>query len=160
METVEVKPRISLKNILYATDFSPIADSAAPYALELARNHGAKVFALHVRPLEIYGMAPPESWPVLREASDEQARQQAAYLDRSFEEVNTKPWSKKATFGIVSRHIEQDHIDLIVVGTHGPGGVSRKFCSDRSPKRFFAALPAPCSPLVLAFILLRYAPAA
>jgi nucleotide-binding universal stress UspA family protein len=82
--TTELKTRISLKNILYASDFSPVAENAAPYALELARRYGSKVFAVHVRPLEIYGMAPPESWPVLREAAEALAKEQAAQLNRSF----------------------------------------------------------------------------
>ena len=44
MKAMKAKARVSLRNILYATDFSPVAESAAPYARELARNYGAKVF--------------------------------------------------------------------------------------------------------------------
>ena len=49
MKALETVTRISLKNILYTTDFSPTAEAAAPFAWELARRYGAKVIALHVR---------------------------------------------------------------------------------------------------------------
>ena len=43
MKALETVTRISLKNILYTTDFSPTAEAAAPYAWELAKRCGAKV---------------------------------------------------------------------------------------------------------------------
>jgi nucleotide-binding universal stress UspA family protein len=86
-KAMDAKTRITLKNILFASDFSAIAENASPYALELARRFGARIFAVHVRPLEIYGMAPPESWPILREASDFQAKEEAMRLNDIFCEV-------------------------------------------------------------------------
>src|SRR5581483_5628281 len=88
MALTTTKPCVSLQNILYTTDFSSIAENAASYALEFARIYKAKVVALHVRPVEVYGMAPPESWPALREAADAQANQQAEYLARRFAGVS------------------------------------------------------------------------
>ena len=34
---MEARKRIALKNILFATDFSPCSDAALPYAVSLAR---------------------------------------------------------------------------------------------------------------------------
>lgn len=128
MKAMEAKTRISMQNILYATDFSPIAENAAPYALELARSYKAKVFAVHVRPLEIYGMAPPESWPVLREAADAQAKEQADYLDRTFAGVDHEAIVAEGdVWDSVSDCIEKDHIDLVVMGTHGRKGFEKVF---------------------------------
>jgi Universal stress protein family len=62
VKALETVTRISLKNILYTTDFSPTAGAAAPYAWELAKRYGTKVIALHVRLPEVNGMVPPESW--------------------------------------------------------------------------------------------------
>jgi nucleotide-binding universal stress UspA family protein len=62
VKALETVTRISLKNILYTTDFSPTAEAAAPYAWELAKRYGAKLIALHVRPVESNGMVPPEAW--------------------------------------------------------------------------------------------------
>ena len=126
MKTTELRTRISLKNILYASDFSPVAENAAPYALALARRYGSKVFAVHVRPLEIYGMAPPESWPVLREASEALAKEQAAQLNRSFAGVEHEAIVEEGdVWDSVSAHVERDHIDLIVMGTHGRKGLEK-----------------------------------
>src|ERR1700761_2318330 len=120
MRATEVKACVSLQNILYATDFSPIAENAASYALELARTYKARVFALHVRPIEVYGMAPPESWPALREAADEQATQQVEYLDRTFAGVPHEAIVAEGdVWEFVREHIEKDHIDFLVLGTHG-----------------------------------------
>jgi Universal stress protein family len=62
VKALETVTRISLKSILYTTDFSPTAEAVAPYTWELAQRYGAKVIALHVRPPEVNGMFPPESW--------------------------------------------------------------------------------------------------
>lgn len=126
MKLMDAKTRISLKNILYLTDFSPVAEGAAPYVLELARRYGARVFAVHVRGPEIYGMAPPESWPVLVEAAQELAQEQAKNLSELFAGVEHEAiievgdvWD--ATSGL----IEKDKIDLIVLGTHGRKGFEK-----------------------------------
>ena len=50
MKTVEAVSRIALKNILFATDFSPCSNAALPYALSIARRYGAKFYAAHVLP--------------------------------------------------------------------------------------------------------------
>jgi len=126
MKLANAKTRISLKNILYLTDFSPVAESAAPYALELARRYGAKVFAMHVRGPEIYGMAPPESWPVLVEAAQELARQQAKNLCELFAQAEHEAIIEIGdVWEAASALIEKNDIDLIVLGTHGRQGVEK-----------------------------------
>lgn len=128
MKAMEVSSCISLKNILYATDFSPIAETAAAYALALARSYKAKVYALHVRPVEMYGMAPPESWPMLREAADAQAQEQADYLNRTFAGVDHEAIVAEGdVWEFMSGSIQKDHIDLIVMGTHGRKGLEKVF---------------------------------
>jgi len=128
MEACETKSCVSIQNILYATDFSPISENAAFYAFELARIYKAKVFALHVRPIEVYGMAPPESWPALREAADEQAKNQAGYLAKRFAGVPHQAIVAEGDiWEFVREHIEKDHIDFIVMGTHGRKGLGKVF---------------------------------
>jgi len=46
METLHALPSIQVKNILFATDFSPAATSAAAYAAEIAKHYGAKAIRL------------------------------------------------------------------------------------------------------------------
>jgi nucleotide-binding universal stress UspA family protein len=126
MRAAETQTRVSIKNILYATDFSPIAEAAAPYALELARRYGSKVFALHVRPLQIYGLAPAESWPDLRAAAEEQAKDQAKHMDKLFQDVeHAAVIGEGDIWEVISMILEKNRIDLIVLGTHGRKGLEK-----------------------------------
>jgi nucleotide-binding universal stress UspA family protein len=46
--------QVVLRNILFATDFSAPSMRALPYAANLAREYGAKLYASHVVPIESY----------------------------------------------------------------------------------------------------------
>jgi len=80
MKTLDAKPRIELKNILFATDFSPAAAAALPYAARLAKRFGAKLFALHVRTPVINPMTPPAGWPALEKAAEQEERERRESL--------------------------------------------------------------------------------
>lgn len=126
MKTLETATAVSFRNILYLTDFSPIAEHAGSSALELARRYRAKVFALHVRPLQIFSMAPVEAWPSLREAADLIAQDQVQYLNRVFEKVEHEVTIDEGDiWAYVSQAIEKHNIDLIVMGTSGRKGLDK-----------------------------------
>ena len=48
MEKVACSTGISIKNILFLTDFSEPSEAALPFATSIARGYGARVYALHV----------------------------------------------------------------------------------------------------------------
>ena len=48
MQTLPVSKRITLKNILFATDFSPASNVAFEVASALARDYRARMIAVHV----------------------------------------------------------------------------------------------------------------
>jgi nucleotide-binding universal stress UspA family protein len=58
MQAVQARTRITLKNILFATDFSVASDAAAPIATQIARRYGAKIYGVHVNPADPYVAAP------------------------------------------------------------------------------------------------------
>src|SRR3974390_2959193 len=80
MKAVEAKTRVALKNILFATDFSPAAETALPYAIGLANQYGAKVHGLHVRFQATYPIVGPEAMPQVIEAAEEQAKFEAKQI--------------------------------------------------------------------------------
>src|SRR5450759_2811823 len=80
MNATGTKTRVSLKNILYATDFSPAAEAALPYATGLATRYEAKVHALHVRFPSTYPIVGPEAMPQIIEAAEEQSKLEAQQL--------------------------------------------------------------------------------
>jgi len=126
VKALETVTRISLKNILYTTDFSPTAEAAAPYAWELAKRYGAKVIALHVRPPEVNGMVPPESWAAIHEANERQAKEQAGHLRSLFRGVeNEIDVTEGGIWEVISRTIEEKKVDLVVTGTHGREGFGK-----------------------------------
>jgi nucleotide-binding universal stress UspA family protein len=126
VKALETVTRISLKNILYTTDFSPTAEAAAPFAWELARRYGAKVIALHVRAPEVNGMVPPESWAAIHEAHALQAKQQAEHLKAIFRGVeNEVEVTEGGIWDVISQTIEEKKVDLVVTGTHGREGLGK-----------------------------------
>ena len=92
MQTVEVGKRITLKNVLFATDFSPCSNAALPYALSVASQFGATLHATHVMPTiaEMVLMS-PDGWPTMAEEADEK-RVQACFeqLEKQFQGLPTK----------------------------------------------------------------------
>ena len=133
MRVLETVTRISLKNILYTTDFSPTAEAAAPYASELAKRYGAKVIALHVRPVEANGMVPPEAWAAVHEANELQAKQQAGHLKTLFRGVeNEVEVTEGSIWDEISRNIEEKEVDLLVTGTHGREGFGKVVMGSRA----------------------------
>ncbi len=137
MSAVAAKTRIALKNILFATDFSPSAESALVYALGLAKQYGAKVHGLHVRFPATYPIVGPEAMPQVLEAAEEQAKFEAKQLHEMLASV---PHEVTITEGdlwpTLSEIVEKQKTDLIVMGTHGRTGVSRALLGSAAEEIF------------------------
>jgi len=137
MNAVTAKARITLKNILFATDFSPAAEGALPYAIGLAKQYGAKVHGLHVRFPANYPIVGPEAMPQVLEAAEEQAKFEATQLHEMLEcvphEVTVAEGDLWPTLGEI---VEKQNTDLIVMGTHGRKGVSRALLGSAAAEVF------------------------
>ena len=137
MKAVEARTRIALKNILFATDFSPAAEMALPYAIGLAKQYGAKVHGLHVRFPATYPIVGPEAMPQVIEAAEEQAKFEAKQLHEMLETV---PHEVTVTEGdlwpSLSEIVNKQNTDLIVMGTHGRKGVSRALLGSATEEVF------------------------
>src|ERR1700740_2093725 len=70
MKATEARTRVQFKNILFATDFSSAASAAVPFAAELTKRYGAKLYALHVRPPMVNPITAPLTWRGLEEAAE------------------------------------------------------------------------------------------
>lgn len=126
MTTTAAKTRISLKNILFATDFSPAAEAALPYAIGLAQRYGGTVHGLHVRFPATYPVVGPEAMPQVLQAAQEQAETEAQQLHAM---LNSVPHEVSVGEGevwpMISEIVRKGKTDLIVIGTHGRTGVTR-----------------------------------
>jgi nucleotide-binding universal stress UspA family protein len=121
-------PVATLKNILFATDFSEPSMKAFPYAASLARKFGASVFACHIITPTSLATAAPQSAPYFYEAEYEAATKELDNIVHSpeLEGIKTKALLSSGILGdALQEEIKQNHIDLIVAGTHGRTGLRR-----------------------------------
>jgi len=143
VKTLDVRTRIQLKNILFATDFSPASAAAAPYAAELAKRYGAKLYALHVRPPAVNSMTPPETWKGLEEAARIEGEQEKKKLFDSFAGIQPEVLIKEGDLWLnIAAAIDGHKIDLIVMGTRGRSGI-RKFVLGSVAEEIFRQVPCP-----------------
>ncbi len=126
MNATGTKMRVSLENILYATDFSPAATAALPYAIGLADRYGAKVHGFHVRFPATYPIVGPEAMPQIIEAAEEQAKFEAKQLHELLAGVpHMVSVCEGEMWPLIADAVEKQNTDLIVIGTSGRTGVSR-----------------------------------
>jgi nucleotide-binding universal stress UspA family protein len=137
MNAVATERRIALKNILFATDFSPAAEAALPYAVGLAKQYGGKVHALHVRFPATYPIVGPEAMPQVIEAAEEQAKFEAQQLHDMFAGVpHEVTVAEGDLWPTLNEIVERQKTDLIVMGTHGRKGVSRALLGSAAEEVF------------------------
>lgn len=111
--------------IMFPTDFSPLGDAGLAYATALAKQSGAELLIVHVEepPLaygggELYAGATVVNSDELREA-----------LHRVKPKDPAVPFEHRMVMGSPAREIvrlaDEEHVDLIVMSTHGRTGLSR-----------------------------------
>jgi len=119
--------RVPLKNILYATDFSGHSNAALPYALSIARKYGSKVFVVHVVSLSpLPSSSPTIALQALAAQAVREAKEVMTKLESQLEGIPHKILIRKGDISKeLSRIVDEERIDLIVLGTHGRTGISK-----------------------------------
>ncbi len=126
MKAVEARERIALKNILFATDFSPAADAAAPIAIQIARRYGTKIYGVHVNPFDTYVAAAPDAWAAMAEATEREAKEDAQRLNEQLLDTEHEVVIGVGNiWEVVAKQIEEKGIDLVVLGTRGRTGFGK-----------------------------------
>lgn len=127
MATVEPSTRISLKNILYLTDFSEPSEAALPFAAAIAREYGAMVRALHVLTPAPYVYTTPELTAAAIEGQEEGAQTEMRKVESQLTGLPHETILERgiAVWPTLERAIKDYHIDLIVLGTHGRTGAQK-----------------------------------
>jgi nucleotide-binding universal stress UspA family protein len=112
------------ETIVWATDGSDLADGALEHAVALARFHHSKIIAVHANQLLVgaAGGAPLSvDEPELREKIAQQLEDLQA--DGFDAELEIRSGSHDAAT-LIARAADDVNADLIVVGTHGHGGLA------------------------------------
>jgi len=127
MSAAQTQARLSLKNLIFLTDFSEPSEAALPYALSLAREYGATVHALHVLVPEAYLAATPESSIAGIQAQEEYAQAEIQRTDSSLAGVAHDVSVVRGTdvWPVLEQAIAAHDADLVVLGTHGRTGAQK-----------------------------------
>jgi nucleotide-binding universal stress UspA family protein len=128
MPTLEPVTRISLKNILLPTDFSEVSSSAIPFALPFARLYGARLVAAHFlepvpRPQVVFDRVPEQDY---QDWIDAKQKLLAFAQSVSANDTPCRTLLERGEIDtLVPSLIEENSIDLVVLGTHGRRGLSK-----------------------------------
>jgi nucleotide-binding universal stress UspA family protein len=121
---------ISVKNVLFATDFSTTSEAALPYAVAICRRFGGTLSAAHVLSeaslLMMTGGVDYVSMGTIYEDAHTEAKEKLELMSAGFEGISHRNYVRhgqvwKQLEGIV----EENEVDLIVVGTHGRSGLGK-----------------------------------
>lgn len=119
----------AIKKILSPVDFSETSAIAANKAKELARRTGAEVTLVHVlhepafSMAEGAGYAPPSIVDEYEATMKRKVRELAESLGQDGVAIRGKV-VRGTPHEAIASVAEQDHVDLIVMGTHGRTGLS------------------------------------
>jgi nucleotide-binding universal stress UspA family protein len=117
---------LPIKTVLHPTDFSEPSGHAFRLACALARDYGARLVVTHVVPIPVYGT--PEMGPMVPAPGivEEEMRQALAELRPSDPAIAVEHrLGIGDAAGEVVALAREVRADLIVMGTHGRGGVGR-----------------------------------
>ena len=124
MPAVAVPVRIKLKNILFATDFSPSAHSALSYAVHLARRYDAAVYSVNVLPHMPFVEDPRPALEQIRSSVEQRMADWAG--SEMFRGVRHKELIEEGEVpDVLARVVQKRGIDLIVIGTGGRKGLGK-----------------------------------
>jgi nucleotide-binding universal stress UspA family protein len=134
---------LTIRHILYATDFSPAAVHAAPYAMAFARSFGSVIDVLHV----VSGQPTEQS-----DSLTERGHELPAALDQLVPEQTQEPFRSRSFVesGKVRErilgHASGGGVDLIVLGAHHHSQLAMHF---RTGPTFQIIVAAACPVLTI-----------
>jgi nucleotide-binding universal stress UspA family protein len=146
---------IALKNILVATDFSEPSDAALAYGRELARGFGAALTLVHVvenaltRAYGVEGgamMINPELQRQLEAGAQDRVDREIYDEDRKLLQATGVVLVSNMPAAAIVSFARDARIDLIVMGTHGRGGMAHLFMGSVSER---VVRTAPCPVLTV-----------
>lgn len=129
-----------IQTILFATDFSESSEEAFAYALSFSRSFNARLFLLHVisEPVDMRGFYVPH---ISFDSLESEIISSAKKMLSDFCSLRLKD-TDNFVFDVVSgvpfekiiAVAEQERADLIVVGTHGRGGLDHLLFGSNAEK--------------------------
>jgi len=120
---------VTFQNILFPTDFSENSEAALAYAVNLAEKYDSNLHVIHVT----IGETQQPAFDISAYLPDDIKKKQHVFLEKNLHALPPadlgKPKSVKhailegVPFYEILSYIENNHIDLVVMGTHGRTGL-------------------------------------
>jgi len=127
---VAAKPFVSIRNLLFATDFSANSEAAFPYAAAICRRFGATLHAAHVLSeaslLMMTGGVDYVSMGTIYEDAINEAKERLEHLCGCVEGLAHRSYVRQGqVWKTLESIVQENEIDLIVLGTHGRTGLGK-----------------------------------
>ena len=123
----------TFRKIMVATDGSELVKKAVATAIEISKLENAKLYAVHVIPLDDYYSSIPlaidAEWiEAMEEHLRIEGKEAVAYVENAGREANVEVESvilEGSPANDIVDYAEKNDIDLIVMGSHGKTGIQR-----------------------------------
>jgi len=130
MATAQLTPiGVGIHNVLIATDFSRFSNQALDIGRKLSQAYKAKAYIAFVVPSDEFMLAGPEAYVAAKEAARRDLENLKIELSKTHTCVEGKDYYLYLLEGHVATSIlsfaQQKEVDLIVLGTHGRGGLGK-----------------------------------
>jgi len=149
MKTFEPKNSVSIKNVLFATDFSPATEAAFAYAVAIADRYHSKLYLVHVINTETFDLLELQSAQVIIKQAKEAANRKLTQLVDPLGLPRDR-YQIVVAEGVISETlldiVRQNQIDLVVLGTHGRRALKKLFMGSTAEEMFRLA---PCPVLTV-----------
>jgi len=121
---------ISVKNVLFATDFSATSEAALPYATAICRHFGSTLHTAHVLSdaslLMMTGGVDYVSMSTIYEDAHTEAKEKLDQISARLEGIRHHNYVRHGqVWKNLAEIIDENEIDLVVVGTHGRTGLGK-----------------------------------
>jgi nucleotide-binding universal stress UspA family protein len=124
MSSLAAPVRISLQNILFPTDFSSCSETALAYGVALCRRYDTTLYTVTVVREEITDyVQPPDPFYLRHSAEKKMANLTELKLFQGIKHLELV--EEGFVSEVLSHLIDRLEIDLIVLGTHGRGGIKK-----------------------------------
>jgi nucleotide-binding universal stress UspA family protein len=139
------------KKILYPVDFSEYTDEILEYAVAVAKQFGAELHLLHVIPNLNYftpyeSFLTPENMVAIEQNVETEVNRDMDKITGSLDIPVKRAIKTGVTFMEIIDYIKTEHIDLVIMGTHGRSGIEHILIGSVAEK---IVRKAPCPVLTI-----------